>query len=214
MLSLYYSALMIAALPQVCLGYSHNRFYINTVMQISGSAIARSESSSTDRYVPGSFKDVLQDLKIDATGVLSVGEDGVLRSYTGDLEVVDYRQLDPEQVATFGRQQLDAWTLGGGDIPDSVLALVQKSIDGRLVTEEDDLIHPTEKPRLGDKPSSRESRNPKPFDDLIARQSAACAGSYCEDLPTCTARGCNACYFPNGPPDGRCLDPNPNLPPF
>ncbi|KAJ4322897.1 hypothetical protein N0V94_002160 [Neodidymelliopsis sp. IMI 364377] len=179
--------------------------------KIGASAINRAQSPASIRYVEGSFTDVIKDLKTEATGALSVGPDGVLRSFAGNLEVIDYRQLDPEQVLWFGKQQLSAWA-NDAVIPDSVSALVQGTIDGRLVTDEDLLLNPSEKPKIGKKHSSTQSEK-RNAEDLFIRQSGACAGSYCESINVCIPRGCMACFFPNGPPDGRCLDPNPNLPP-
>lgn len=188
-----------------------NTMYANMITKIGASAINRSRSSAENRYVEGPFSEVVKDLKTDATGALSVGPDGVLRSFAGNLEVIDYRQLDPEQVRWFGKQQLSAWS-NDAEIPESVSALVQGTIDGRLVTDETILLHPSEKPQIGKKSSSTQSEK-RSADDLFIRQSALCAGTTCGSLNDCIPRGCNACYFPNGPPDGRCLDPNPNLPP-
>jgi hypothetical protein len=185
--------------------------YANMTTKIGATAINRSRSPAENRYVEGPFSEVVKDLKTDATGALSVGPDGVLRSFAGSLEVIDYRQLNPEQVRWFGKQQLIAWS-NDAEIPDSVSALVQGTIDGRLVTDETLLLHPSEKPQVGKKSSSTQSEK-RSADDLFIRQSALCAGTTCGSLNDCIPRGCNACYFPNGPPDGRCLDPNPNLPP-
>ena len=185
--------------------------YANMTTKIGATAINRSRSPAENRYVEGPFSEVVKDLKTDATGALSVGPDGVLRSFAGSLEVIDYRKLNPEQVRWFGKQQLIAWS-NDAEIPDSVSALVQGTIDGRLVTDETLLLHPSEKPQIGKKSSSTQSEK-RSADDLFIRQSALCAGTTCGSLNDCIPRGCNACYFPNGPPDGRCLDPNPNIPP-
>jgi hypothetical protein len=66
--------------------------------KIGASAITRARSPAPNRYIKGPFPDVVKDLKTDTTGALSVGPDGVLRSFAGNLQVIDYRQLDPEQV--------------------------------------------------------------------------------------------------------------------
>ncbi|RII16559.1 hypothetical protein CUC08_Gglean002997 [Alternaria sp. MG1] len=193
------------------LGKSYLALAVAILPTIGATAINRSRSPAENRYVEGPFSEVVKDLKTDATGALSVGPDGVLRSFAGSLEVIDYRQLNPEQVRWFGKQQLIAWS-NDAEIPDSVSALVQGTIDGRLVTDETLLLHPSEKPQVGKKSSSTQSEK-RSADDLFIRQSALCAGTTCGSLNDCIPRGCNACYFPNGPPDGRCLDPNPNLPP-
>lgn len=211
MLNKYYLTLSIALLPAVRLNCIHKNTTGLTQAKIGASAINRARSPAIDRYVEGSFTEVVKDLKTDVTGALSVGPDGVLRSFAGNLEVIDYRQLDPEQVLWFGKQQLSAWS-NRAEIPDSVTALVQDTIDGRLVTNEELLLHPIEKPQIGKKSSSTQSEK-RNADDLFIRQSASCSGTYCESIEDCIPRGCNACYFPNGPPDGSCLDPNPNLPP-
>ncbi|CAN9177437.1 unnamed protein product [Alternaria sp. RS040] len=193
------------------LGKNYLALAVAILPTIGATAINRSRSPAEKRYVEGPFSGVVKDLKTDATGALSVGPDGVLRSFAGNLEVIDYRQLDPEQVRWFGKQQLSAWS-NDAEIPESVSALVQGTIDGRLVTDETLLLHPSEKPQIGQKSSSTQSEK-RSADDLFIRQSALCAGTTCGSLNDCIPRGCNACYFPNGPPDGRCLDPNPNIPP-
>jgi hypothetical protein len=72
--------------------------YANVITKIGATAINRSRSPAENRYIEGPFSEVVKDLRTDATGALSVGPDGVLRSFAGNLEVIDYRQLDPEQV--------------------------------------------------------------------------------------------------------------------
>ncbi|USP73617.1 hypothetical protein yc1106_00891 [Curvularia clavata] len=212
MLAEHCLALAVAILHTVRLDYIRNKTgYSNMVAKIEASAINRARSPAINRYIEGSFSEVVKDLKTGATGALSVGVDGVLRSFAGNLEVIDYRQLDPEQFRWFGKQQLSAWS-DDAKTPDSVLSLVRDTIDGRLVTNEEIILHPSEKPQIGKKSSSTQSGK-RDAGDLSIRQSAACAGTYCESLNVCTPRGCNACYFPNGPPNGRCLGSNPNLPP-
>ncbi|KAK2774008.1 hypothetical protein FQN53_003872 [Emmonsiellopsis sp. PD_33] len=105
---------------------------------------------SPNRYVAGSASAVMQDLDTVDDGYLSVGADGVLRSFAKDATVIDYRQLDPDQVKSFAATQLAAWEASRMAMPSSVLSLADSSsasgVDGRLVTDLDQLLDPADKP--------------------------------------------------------------------
>ncbi|KAK2811092.1 hypothetical protein FQN50_002428 [Emmonsiellopsis sp. PD_5] len=107
-------------------------------------------SESPNRYVPGPASAVMQDLDTVEDGFLSVGADGVLRSFAKDATVIDYRQLDPDQVKSFAATQLAAWEASGMAMPSNVLNLADSSstsgVDGRLVTALDQLLDPVDKP--------------------------------------------------------------------
>ncbi|KAH8891093.1 hypothetical protein GQ53DRAFT_765236 [Thozetella sp. PMI_491] len=173
----------------LCLGISANSAFGN----------------STLRYIPGEISIVVKTLETDPEGVFSVGKDGILRSFGADGHVVDWRQLDPAQFSKFAELQLAGWTASSFDVPDTVTALAESpDVDGRLVTDLEDILHPADLPNLplpsGGHPSPRAAEK-EIVDRLLNRQ--ACLLTPCSAL-TCPAP-CMACFFPGGPPVGICL---------
>ncbi|RYO26275.1 hypothetical protein AA0111_g8169 [Alternaria arborescens] len=71
------------------LGKSYLALAVAILPTIGATAINRSRPPTENRYFEGPFPEVVKDLKTDATGALSVGPDGVLRSFAGNLEVID-----------------------------------------------------------------------------------------------------------------------------
>ncbi|KAF4591705.1 hypothetical protein GQ602_002004 [Ophiocordyceps camponoti-floridani] len=103
-------------------------------------------SGSTQRYVAGSVSSVANDMKVTDDGVFSLGSDGVLRYFDADRSVVDYRQLDPDQAKDLATKQIHAWESSGKAVPASLAAIVESSVDGRLVTDVHQLMNPEERP--------------------------------------------------------------------
>ncbi|GFF38508.1 hypothetical protein IFM58399_05258 [Aspergillus lentulus] len=81
--------------------------------------------------------DFAKHLKRDPAGrgFTHLGKDGVLRTLTGDYEVVDARGLNPEEI----KEILDA-------MPPQMAQMIQKEdfrdVDGTKVTSEEALFHP------------------------------------------------------------------------
>ncbi|KAH8646805.1 hypothetical protein BX600DRAFT_518828 [Xylariales sp. PMI_506] len=159
-----------------------------------------------DRYIPGAVSTIVQTMELDDGGVLSVGNDGVLRSFAADGTVIDYHQLDPSQVESFAEHQLAAWE-SQGTVPESVkdLAEATTEIDGRLITDKQELLNPSEKPNFHHDAKSV-SKERDVLDELsnnfVKRQ---CNYYTCSSLADCTPLGCFACFFTIGPPFGICF---------
>ncbi|KJZ74887.1 hypothetical protein HIM_05796 [Hirsutella minnesotensis 3608] len=168
------------------------------------------ELTGLDRYVPGSVGAVVSGMHITDDGVFSLGSDGVLRAFAADRQVVDYRQLDPEQFKELASMQVSGWEhLGGAEsVPASVLNLAQSSVDGRIVTNVEQLMNPKEKPSTaaGGQPTTTNKSRRAP-EQLFSRAGPrVCPGSPgCSSLHDCQQHHCNACFFPHGPPHGTCF---------
>ncbi|ORY07646.1 hypothetical protein BCR34DRAFT_570447 [Clohesyomyces aquaticus] len=158
------------------------------------------------RYVPGSVSDATRDLKKDPSGVWTLGNDGVLRSFTNDLTVIDYRNLDPIQFNELHTKHLEHFQNAGVDLPETFKSLSGTTVDGRLVTDISKLLHPEDTPRVVPAPgrhSTPVKRSQLEHDTLEARQN--CGNPACESLSACLANFCTACFFPLGPPAGICF---------
>ncbi|KAE9368953.1 hypothetical protein N431DRAFT_444347 [Stipitochalara longipes BDJ] len=86
-----------------------------------------SNSSATMRYEAGDVATVQHTINraADGLGWVSLGLDGVFRSYAGDGSVIDWRQLDPDQIAADLATQ--------ARVPNALPA--EAYGDGRLVTD-------------------------------------------------------------------------------
>ncbi|PHH74643.1 hypothetical protein CDD80_2948 [Ophiocordyceps camponoti-rufipedis] len=166
-------------------------------------------SGSAQRYVAGSVSSVANGMKVTDNGVFSLGSDGVLRSFDADRSVVDYRQLDPDQAKDLATKQMRAWESSGKAVPASLAAVVESSVDGRLVTDVEQLMNPAEKPAKaeGQVEASVSSKVRRSAEELFARAGPkVCPGQPgCQSLADCQRHHCNACYFPHGPPHGTCF---------
>lgn len=172
------------------------------------------DGDSVDRYIPGTFASVSDSLETTDHGFLNVGEDGVLRSFAGNGTVLDYHQLDPDQVKEFASAQLRSWDSISHDTPDIVKSLAQEPYpDGRLVQDVKKLMHPEgwEEMALGTSAEARSTRWEarhviEKLNGLEKRQ--ACIGAMCETLNQCAQyrpTPCYQCYFPNPVPVGACM---------
>lgn len=149
-------------------------------------------------------------------GVLNVGFDGVARSFAPDGTVIDFRQLDPGQMVEFATKQLAGWKATpypGQEIPASVIGLAEAApgIDGRLVTDLDQLLYPADKPTFLDaKESVTTDTSPADHADVLGTRASdkvqACLiGWPCNSVAICVYFECGGCFFPNGPPLGLCV---------
>jgi len=88
------------------------------------------------RYVEGSQSATKGSLNLTGDGFIAFSLDGVLRSYSGDGTVIDWRQLDPTQISE--------WS--GYSHPSFDLNVLKRSpetySDGRLATDVDQLRQP------------------------------------------------------------------------
>ncbi|KAI1273118.1 hypothetical protein F5Y07DRAFT_391491 [Xylaria sp. FL0933] len=138
---------------------------------------ASPSSNTTSRYIPGPFRNVSQALLKNNDGFLSVGDDGVLRSFVPNGTVIDYYQLDPEQVKEFAEKQYSAWA-AMGDVPPGISELAQPPYpDGRLVVNETQLLFPAVTPGRGHQsvsPSATLADPPTRARDLLSRNLPSC----------------------------------------
>ncbi|KAF2419574.1 hypothetical protein EJ08DRAFT_43320 [Tothia fuscella] len=94
------------------------------------------DETSANRYVAGNIREVYHSMIKDGVQHQTIGPDGVLRVYDEQKNVIDYRQLDPQQVSEIAAIQLFAWKSKGGEIPAAVIQLSTTPYpDGRTVTE-------------------------------------------------------------------------------
>ncbi|PHH90093.1 hypothetical protein CDD83_4550 [Cordyceps sp. RAO-2017] len=161
------------------------------------------------RYVPGGVSDVANGMKFEDDGVFSLGTDGVLRTFTKGRDVIDYRQLDPEQAKELANKQIDGWQRGPDPIPASLLTVAGSSVDGRLVTDIEKLMNPKEKPARshGQSQKSQPGKSRRAPAELFRRAGPhVCPGQPgCSSIADCTPHHCHACFFPHGPPHGTCF---------
>ncbi|KAI0410584.1 hypothetical protein F5X98DRAFT_368706 [Xylaria grammica] len=135
--------------------------------------------NTTRRYLPGPVSNVTEALLKDNSGFVSVGGDGVVRSFVPNGTVIDYYQLDPDQVKQFAEKQYSAWAAhGAGDMPASVSELAQPPYpDGRLVLNETQLLFPSVIPGTGDQsvpPSATPADPPTRALDLLSGNDPTC----------------------------------------
>ncbi|KAI1756102.1 hypothetical protein F4782DRAFT_550044 [Xylaria castorea] len=140
---------------------------------------ASPSGNTTCRYLPGPISNVTQALLKDNSGFVSVGDDGVVRSFVPNGTVIDYYQLDPDQVQQFAEKQYSAWAAhGAGDVPASVSELARPPYpDGRLVVNETQLLFPSMIPGTGDQsvsPSATPADPPTRALDLLSRNNPSC----------------------------------------
>ncbi|KAI3318900.1 hypothetical protein HD806DRAFT_526075 [Xylariaceae sp. AK1471] len=129
-----------------------------TAYALSG---ASPSGNTTCRYLPGPVND------------------GVVRSFVLNGTVIDYYQLDPDQVKQFAKKQYSAWTAhGAGDMPASVSELARPPYpDGRLVVNETQLLFPSVIPGMGDQSVSLSATPADPPTralDLLSRNDPTC----------------------------------------
>lgn len=172
------------------------------------------DEGSTDRYIPGAYSSVASTIETADHGFLNVGEDGVLRSFAGNGTVLDYHQLDPEQVKEFAETQLRSWDHIDHETPEVVRTMAKEPYpDGRLVHDLKKLLHPEgwEAMAMGTTAEARSTRSDakqviEKLRGLDKRQ--ACLGAFCESLNQCAQfrpTPCFQCYFPNPVPVGACM---------
>lgn len=156
------------------------------------------------RYIPGSLSEVVSSLNTEDDGALSIGEDGVLRSFAGNLSVIDYRQLDASQSMAYALDQMEQITAdGGGDVADSMMTLAFTPVDGRKVTDVDLLFNPEEKPSV----DQLGRITPRSLAQLARdTDGKKCVGKSCKNSRYCNHRGCSKCMFgPRSRAVGSCL---------
>ncbi|RFU27245.1 hypothetical protein B7463_g9097, partial [Scytalidium lignicola] len=108
-----------------------------------------SAESTTLRYIPGDdLNSIIRSMKYDDLSVFHLGSDGVLRTFSNNLTILDYHQLDIDQVKKLASEQLAQWQASDLDIPFSLTELVKSPVDGRLTTDIVAPLNPEDKPNV------------------------------------------------------------------
>lgn len=142
-------------------------------------------------------------MKYDDLSVFHLGSDGVLRTFANNLTVLDYHQLDIDQVKKLASEHLAQWQTSGMDIPPSLTNLVESPVDGRLTIEIEALLNPEDKPNITPVPGI--TPRSVGLESLIERQIVCPGVPGCMSLADCTPYNCFACFYPSGPPWGTCF---------
>ncbi|KAM7203080.1 hypothetical protein V8F33_002428 [Rhypophila sp. PSN 637] len=164
-------------------------------------ASSRQDTRRSLKYTPGPYGEALKNISFSPDGVFVLGIDGVLRSFTSDRSVVDYRQLDAEQVQQMAKS-LATQRINGDDVPGLSYLAEHPEVDGRLVEDTQSLFAPTDPLNLPH-PDYAKSTSPavarsEQFTKLLEDRQRPC-GRQCQSLADCRPIGCYACYFPGGP---------------
>ncbi|KAH9893670.1 hypothetical protein F4778DRAFT_784164 [Xylariomycetidae sp. FL2044] len=193
---------------------------ISCLLATTQAALDLSTPDSLNRYIPGSVRMVSQTLDTQGDGYLMVGEDGVMRSFASDGTVLDYHQLDPDQLKEFAIDQLHKWGKLKTETPDVVEELAKPPYaDGRLVLDKERLLHPEDRPQPG---PALASRSEEMQAELISRseemqvvermsglhERQECIGAECLTLNNCAKyrpTPCYQCYFNAKAPMGACM---------
>ncbi|KAK4112409.1 hypothetical protein N656DRAFT_768548 [Canariomyces notabilis] len=156
------------------------------------------------RYVPGSAHEASANISYDPQGVFVLGVDGVLRSFAPNISVVDYRQLDPDQVQELATGLARQARSLGVDVALGIQYLLEHpDIDGRLITDANAILTPGNPLNLPHPDYSTGATSPprvsRDLSELLnGRQPAPCPAT-CNSLTDCIPVGCFACFFPGGP---------------
>ncbi|EAQ87432.1 predicted protein [Chaetomium globosum CBS 148.51] len=157
------------------------------------------------RYRPGPTRDVIGDMTFDPHGFFPAGCRRRPAHFAPDHGVVDYRQLDPDHVEALASALLDQFLHLGVEAPPAVHEILDKDkhpeIDGRLITDPHELLHPTDSLNMPD-PQTAVKATPNAKRDVIdklqARQPIPCPSTCFSDVD-CFLIEYFACFFPSGP---------------
>lgn len=135
---------------------------------------------------------MIRSVQIDSTGVLHLDDDGVLRSYDGAGNVLDYRRFNSSHLMTVANQY-------SGDLQ-SHLFEVWNSVDSFAV-EEQQIWNPVNNPyqSLFPKQGTSDRRAYSPLTPRVE-----CESVRCENHETCHRSHCFYCFFIDRVADGHC----------
>ncbi|MCJ1479710.1 hypothetical protein MMC13_008396, partial [Lambiella insularis] len=85
---------------------------------------------AASNVLPLDIGDMVRSMTAHPDGLFQLATDGVLRSFDGDRKVVDFRQLNPEQIASYLKTTPDQSAINWSE---------WKGVDGRTVTGEREL---------------------------------------------------------------------------
>jgi hypothetical protein len=152
---------------------------------MSDETIKTKRSSDILRYEAGDVATVTHkiDRAADGSGWVSLGLDGVFRSYAGNGTVIDWRQLNPDQIAA----DIAARYRGASTVPAEAYG------DGRLVTDLNQLRQPWQS---NAKEATTSGHVNVPRDCVLADAPGAVLARSPDDVP-CHCIACSsdrACY--------------------
>ncbi|OJD15360.1 hypothetical protein AJ78_04365 [Emergomyces pasteurianus Ep9510] len=144
---------------------------------------------------------LIPNLKEDLSGVLHLGDDGILRSFNGDGLVIDYARFDQAQL-----QAVISWYSGDKE-KQKHLQQLWMNIDSSLITEEQ-ILHPPQHllPAFITAPraslmSSAEQHNPLKLFPRFCTQLHCQIQDHCFRLDPL----CPRCFAVDSFPHGDCL---------
>ncbi|PGH33178.1 hypothetical protein GX50_04020 [[Emmonsia] crescens] len=145
---------------------------------------------------------IIPNLKSDLAGVLHLGDDGILRSFDGSGNVIDFARLDQPQL-----QAVIDWYSGDKDKQNHLQGL-WANIDSSLVHEEQiwkppQHILPTFISALPKAPLMSSAQNSNP----LKLQARFCTALHCQIQEHCYLRDplCPRCFAVDSFPHGDCL---------
>lgn len=136
---------------------------------------------------------MIRSIQIDSTGVLHLDDDGVLRSYDGAGNILDYRRFNSSHLMTVANQY-------SGDLQ-SHLFEVWDGVDSFAV-EEHQIWNPVNNPyqSLFPKQGTSDRRAPSPLTPHVNR----CEKIRCNTHETCHANSCFYCFLLDHVANGHC----------
>jgi hypothetical protein len=150
-----------------------------------------------------------------AAGHFELGRDGVMRSFGPGGNVLDYRQLSPEEVKERAKRDVNFLEKIGQPVSVGTRDLAANGADGRLVTRRDEVLQPSgrnleKRGGTGKKKATCKRAESSPVERGIFTPLAKRNCPYpinCGCLTDCPRPQCNSCYFPNGPGNpGYCMN--------
>ena len=130
--------------------------------------------------------------QLDPMGVIHLGDDGVLRSFSENFTVLNYAPLHPDEI-----DQLNA------RFPDyEAIKEHYKDVDGRNVIDLEALMNPAQHllPQLA--PQSQTQTSPRP--NLMKKEDQACVDIGCITNAFCDSHFCYGCTVQDSRRSGRC----------
>ncbi|RAH54501.1 hypothetical protein BO85DRAFT_522861 [Aspergillus piperis CBS 112811] len=137
--------------------------------------------------------DIINNIPQSPNGVLFLGNDGVLRSVDAANRVVSYQQLSPQQISQYIQ-----------NLPQRDVARLQsgfQGVDGREVTDLDQLLYPDSDQLPSRAPSSVSQSLPT---GTGMQSQEMCRTVDCTSQNTCRQNGCNSCLQAYQMSNGYC----------
>ena len=135
----------------------------------------------------------MESLKHDPQGYSHIADDGVVRSYNADHQVIDYAPLSNAQILEYMNQLPKSY-----DSELEHLHLVFDNVNGHEVTDSDQLTDPPawlRRPALSQaSDTTSDTTSPQRAASLEGRDNF-CSGRPCSSDAACQFLGCGGCTF-------------------